>query len=222
MTLTVRDAVVENPAMARVFERHGIDYCCGGGRPLQEVCQEKGLSPEALRAEAVPPATPETDWMQATLPDLIQHILDRHHVYLRQALPQLDRKLARVLEAHGQADGPLLGELSRIFSGLRDELMAHMGKEEQVLFPMIRHLSAGVPAPMPLDGPIGMMEYEHESAGRALAAMRRLTHDYSVPEHACGTYRALFFELGELEADLHQHIHLENNILFPRAADIRA
>ncbi|MBK9169191.1 MAG: iron-sulfur cluster repair di-iron protein [Bryobacterales bacterium] len=222
MAQTVRDAVLHNPAMARVFERHGIDYCCGGQRPLDEVCTEKGLSPEALIAEALPPTEPDIDWNQAPLPDLIQHILDRHHVYLRAALPELERKLVRVREAHGATDGPTLEELGRIFIGLRDELMSHMAKEEQILFPMIQRLSSGLPAPMSLDGPIGMMEYEHESAGNALAAMRRVTSGYVLPAHACGTYSALYHQLAELEADLHQHIHLENNILFPRAAGIRA
>ncbi|HVP49548.1 MAG TPA: iron-sulfur cluster repair di-iron protein [Bryobacteraceae bacterium] len=221
---TVGELAVENPAAARVFEKHGIDYCCGGKNSLATVCQDRGLAVAALLREldASQPEPQERDWKVTPLSDLIGHIVARHHAYLKSELPRITDLFAKVLRAHGERE-PRLAEVSDVFEVLKEELDAHMMKEEMILFPAIVRIEAGSNAGVPcsIEHPIARMEYEHESAGRALAQMRHLTLDYYIPEEACNTYRALFAALIEVEADLHQHIHLENNILFPRAITLQ-
>ena len=206
---------VEQPLATRVFARHQIDFCCGGGLPLAEACAARRLDPAAVLDEiAQTTASPETDgrrWDEAPLEDLIQHLLDAFHQPLRDELPRLDAMAAKVLDVHGPKDPARLGELRQLVGQLRAELEQHMDKEEQVLFPMAR---AGI-GPVP-DGPIQVLEAEHDEAGRALARLRELTNGFTVPADACNTWRALWAGLEALERDLHQHIHLENNILFPR------
>ena len=166
------------------------------------------------------------DWASASLSDLIRHILDTHHAYLRDALP----KLTHQTQAAATEQPEALPALSKVFQDLRNELESHMWKEEMVLFPLIRGLeaarAAGQPAPTAHCGsvrnPIRVMEHEHDSAVRALAEMRRITNGYALPEDADDGHRTLFTGLTELEADLHQHIHLENDILHPRAAELEA
>ena len=233
-TQNVGDIATQHLAAVRVFEDHGIDYCCGGRRPLEEVCREKGISAEALLAEvnAVETAWADSgrDWASAPLKDLITHIITTHHVYLRDELPAIERRIEAVIRAHAQRHGDVLFPLAKIFAGLKDELMAHMRKEELVLFPFIERTERAVlnghawitPPFGTVDKPIHMMEDEHESAGRALQEIRRITNDFTVPDGVCNTYRALLKSLAEMERDLHVHIHLENNILFPRAKQLEA
>ena len=225
MEKTVGELAVENAAAARVFEKHGIDYCCGGKKSLETACQERGIALEALLGElAVSKPEPEArEWKDAPLHDLIPHIVMRHHAYLKSELPRIANLFAKVLRAHGERE-PRLAEAGEVFEVLKEELDAHLMKEEMILFPAIVKLEAGGNAGVPcsIEHPIARMEYEHESAGRALAQMRHLTLDYYIPEEACNTYRALFAALIELEGDLREHIHLENNILFPRAAALQA
>ena len=222
---TVGELAVENPAAARVFEKYGIDYCCGGKSSLAIACKERAIAPEALIRElaASKPEPDGRDWKAAPLRDLIGYIVEHHHAYLKSELPRIAELFAKVLRAHGERE-PRLAEASEVFDVLKEELDAHLMKEEMILFPAIARIEAGSPsgAPCPIEHPIARMEYEHESAGRALAQMRHLTLDYHIPDEACNTYRALFAALIELETDLHQHIHLENNILFPRAAALQA
>jgi regulator of cell morphogenesis and NO signaling len=222
---TVGELAVENPVAARVFEKHGIDYCCGGKKSLETACNERGIAPEALLLELVAsnPEPEERDWKTAPLHDLIAHIVMRHHAYLKSELPRIADLFAKVLRAHGERE-PRLAEVSEVFEVLKEELDAHLMKEEMILFPAIVRIEAGSNAGVPcsIEHPIARMEYEHESAGRALAQMRHLTLDYYISDEACNTYRALFAALIELENDLHQHIHLENNILFPRASALQA
>jgi regulator of cell morphogenesis and NO signaling len=214
---TVGEAAALSMAATRVFEDHGIDFCCGGKKPIAEACREKQVDPgvligeieAAMQREA---AAPETrNWNTEPLDALIEHILNRHHTYLREEFPRLTSWLAAVRRAHGARDGAMLVDLDAVFSALKDELETHMHKEETVLFPAIRRAESWI------GQPVSMMHEEHESAGRALAELRRLTDGYRPPEHACATYRALYAGLEALERDLHMHIHLENNILFPRA-----
>lgn len=225
---TVGEIAAETPAAIRVFERYRIDYCCGGKRPLGEVCQERGISPETLLAElAQAGRQPDShsDWSHASLASLIAHIVSTHHLYLKSELPLLRARLAKVLEAHGARYPEILTPLQPVFVGLADELSAHLRKEEIILFPAIEEIEAAraagrKPTPSPfgsVENPIRMMIFEHDNAGNALAEMRRLTQGYAVPPDVCATYRALYEGLEQLETDLHQHIHLENNILFPRA-----
>jgi regulator of cell morphogenesis and NO signaling len=227
---TIGEIAAENPAVTRVFEKYGIDYCCGGKMPLAEACQARGIRVADLEAELVQATAAKApgaqDWQSAELSALIDHIISTHHVYLKSELPRLQFLMDKVLAAHGMNHGDSLAPLSRTFAALRAELEAHLMKEEMVLFPIIRGLELakqqGRHAPAAhcgsVNNPIRVMEHEHDSAGRALEAMRQATGNYTLPADVCNTYRALFHALGELEADLHQHIHLENNILFPRAA----
>ena len=225
---TVSEVATSFPGSIRVFEQYGIDFCCGGSKPLAEACQEKGVSVEQLlteveKAQKLPGNASSRDWSTATLSDLVQHILEKHHAYLRSELPRLEQMLAKVLQAHGERHGDSLQPLSKFYAGLAKELSDHMWKEENILFPLIQQMeqtqsSAGM-SPSP---PIQMMQMEHESAGNALRQMREVTGNYQVPEDGCQTYRALLDGLRTLEADLHEHIHLENNILFPRALDLEA
>ena len=218
MIKTVGEIAAENPSSVRVFEKYEIDYCCGGKIPLADACQAKGIPASAVELElaqaAAGPSADERDWNVAPLDSLIDHILSTHHAYLKRELPRLGSLLAKVLAAHGALHGDSLIPLGHTFDAMRDELVSHMAKEEMILFPAIRNGFRQV------SQPIRVMEHEHDSAGRALAAMRKLTGDYTLPPEACNTYRALFNGLAELESDLHTHIHLENNILFPRALQV--
>ena len=228
-TTTVAEIAASSLAAVRVFERFDIDYCCGGKRPLADVCRDKGYDPELVRRELdsalAGSDTPERDWNTSPLAELIAHIVTTHHEYLRREFPALQARLDKVYRVYNDRYGSTLPGLPEVFAGLRAELEMHMKKEELVLFPAIaeceRALSAGLPPPPTPFGtvanPIHMMEVEHESAGKALARIREITGDYSLPEYACVTYRALMSGLEEMERDLHLHIHLENNILFPRA-----
>jgi regulator of cell morphogenesis and NO signaling len=227
MTKTIGEIARENPASVRVFEKYSIDYCCGGKISFAEACQARGILPEDLQDELdeVTAARPglDRDWTTAPLGLLIDHIVGTHHAYLKSGLPRLQGWLDKVLAAHGATHGETLMPLARVFAGLRAEMEAHMGKEEMVLFPMIKGMESGGQSAShcgSINNPIRVMEHEHDSAGRALEAIRRITGNYTPPQDGCNTYRALFHGLLELEADLHQHIHLENNILFPRAAEL--
>jgi regulator of cell morphogenesis and NO signaling len=225
----VGQIAAQQPAAVRVFEKYGIDFCCGGHRRLDEVCQEKGVSADALVAELdaaarqIQPA--ETDWANAGLAALIAHIVNKHHEFLKSEMPVIGARLNKVVAAHGERHGEVLLPLQDVLAELGAELSAHMQKEEMILFPAIEELEAAqsegrqpvLPPFGTVQNPIRMMVYEHDNAGDALAQMRRLTQDYALPQDACNTWRALYHELRQLEADLHVHIHLENNVLFPRA-----
>jgi len=213
---TVGSVATEHPLATRVFARHGIDFCCGGGLPLAEACATKGADIDAVLAElsAEIDAAPEEEvrWDQAPLQELIEHILRRHHDKLKEELPRLEAMCRKVHEVHGAKDPERFDALWKTFSAVKTDIDQHLPKEEQVLFPAIlaghKHM---------LGGPISVMEMEHDQLGGMLRELRRLTDGYRVPEGACNTWRALWAGLEELEADLHEHIHLENNILHKRA-----
>lgn len=226
--MTVGRLVAERPSRSRVFEKLGIDYCCGGKLSLVEACERKGLHAASVLAtleamEAVGPvAGNEPDPAQMTLTALCDHIETTHHDYLKNELPRLDFMTRKVAGRHGER-WPWLIELAHVYQAFQEELMAHMMKEERVLFPAIRDLEAGRQTKSPCGGhlgaPIVMMEHEHDNAGRALERMHELTGGYTPPEEACNTFRAMLDALDELERDMHQHVHKENNILFPRALE---
>jgi len=227
-TVHVADIAAHHPTTIRVFQRHGIDFCCGGKRPLDEVCGERGLDATALVSELEEAlAAGDADdrsWADAPLSELVDHILERYHARLRQDLPALSQMAEKVVRVHGDHHPEMIPPLAETFRGLRAELESHMMKEEQILFPAIEQLEASAGAggfPGMIDGPIEVMEHEHDDAARALERMRELTGGYSAPEGACNTFRGLFAGLEALEADLHRHIHLENNILFPRASRLQ-
>lgn len=225
---SLAELAASSAAAVRVLERYGLDYCCGGALTLEQAAREKGLEAAAVLAEieqAHAAATPDRDWRTAPLTDLIDHILKTHHEYLKLNLPALWQRLEKVRQVHAGRDPARLEAMAEVYSALRAELEDHMHKEELILFPAIRryHAAAAQGLPMPpvpfgtIANPIRVMEREHVSAGDALARLRRLTADYQLPSWACDTVRALWRGLQELEQDLHIHIHLENNILFPRA-----
>ena len=231
---TIREIASNSLAAVRVFEKFGIDYCCGGKRPLADVCREKGYDAERIQNELVAAmagaAAAERDWSTAPLAELINHIVGAHHEYLRREFPAIEQRLEKVYRVYNQRYGPTLTGLPEVFAELRAELEGHMLKEERILFPAIVSLESAVSSGMPLPltpfgtvaNPIHMMEDEHESAGQALARIREITGGFAVPDYGCVTYRALMSGLDELERDLHMHIHLENNILFPRAECLEA
>lgn len=222
---TVGELVAERPGRSRVFQAFGIDFCCQGGRTLEEACERKGVPAatvvEQLEAELTYRAAPAEN--PATLPahELCEYIVTTHHDYLRREFPRLHAMSERVAHVHG-GHTPSLVEVFQVFLELEHELTSHMMKEEQVLFPAASALSRDEAAPMPLDGPIACMIHEHDNAGAMLARLRVLTNGFQPPAEACNTYRALFAGLHELEEDLHRHIHLENAVLFPAAQAMAA
>ena len=231
---TIGHLVAEFPQLSRVFEELQIDYCCGGKRRLESVCRERQIPVDKLidqlaerltAAQHEPSPAADQNWTHAPLAELCGHIQRTHHDYLRQELPRLEALIAKVVRAHG-AYHPELAEVQATFAELRAELEPHLMKEERVLFPAISYLEAtGQPMQFPfgsLDNPIRVMVNEHDHAGDALARLRRLTHDYAVPPGACNTYRVMLAGLAALEQDMHQHVHKENNILFPRATALEA
>jgi regulator of cell morphogenesis and NO signaling len=224
LTATVGELVVQRPSRARVFERFGIDYCCGGKFPLADVCRKKGIDPAQVLAaldqdDAGSPAS-DRDWSAASVTELTAHIEATHHAYLRREMPRLEYLTGRVADRHGD-QRPELRRVQQIFLAFKTEMDAHMGKEEQILFPMCRELEHATSVPAfhcgSVCNPVAMMISEHDNAGEALRQMRELTGDYVPPAEACNTYRAMLAGLAELEADTHRHVHLENNILFPKA-----
>lgn len=219
---TVAELVTERPGRARVFERLGIEYCCRGKRPLAEACAEQQLDVATvttmLAAMEEGAGTGEADWAQAPLAELCDHIVETHHSYLRDELPRLSALTGKVARAHG-GKHPELKDVAATFEQMASELDLHMLKEEDVLFPVCKRLEQGEPiAAEALGPPIAVMEHEHAYVGAALERLHELTQGYEPPEDACNSYRALLDGLATLERDLHEHIHEENNILFPRAA----
>ena len=220
-----------------MFEERGIDYCCGGGQSLAVAAQKHGLQLPALAAalEKALQSPPDTskpidkDWYAVPLQELVNHIVSVHHSYMKKELPRLRTLEQRVLTAHGANHGDMLRQVHTLFAALDAELSAHLTKEETAVFPQI--LAADVPARKDASeriassglvrDPIVQLEQEHESAGKTLARLREVTTNYTLPPDACPTFKALFDELQQMEADLHQHIHLENNILFPRALELK-
>ena len=213
---TVGQIATEYPLATRVFARHNIDYCCGGGSSLGEVCSQNGLETDAIlteiQNEIKTQESADNQWDKEPLTDLIDHILATYHRPLDEELPRLEFMVHKVYNVHGDKNPEMFSELRQVYLALISELKAHMMKEEQILFPMIKRGDGGM-----ANGPINVMLQDHDSAGNALKRIRELTNNYQVPEEACNTWRALWYGLEALEEALHQHIHLENNILFPRA-----
>jgi regulator of cell morphogenesis and NO signaling len=240
MTITastlVADIAVAKPATIKVFQRHRIDFCCGGKIPLSEVCQRQRIETQALIAEldaALVTAEAATDWTRAPLADLVSHIQRRFHRPLEAELPRLRAMLEKVVSRHGDHLPETLLPLRSTFAMLQSELLEHMAREDAVLFPAVIALEhgtatcgGGASAPRAaaredwtwLERPIGVLELEHASAGAALERIATLTNGYVPPDGSCPTFRGLYHGLAELERDMHEHVHLENNVLFPRAA----
>lgn len=221
---TVGELVVEQPCRSRVFEQFKIDYCCGGNRLLADACAAVGVTGEsvvnALNKVNCARSSDQINWSKASMTDLIDNILTAHHAFLRQELPRLSDLAAKVARAHGHRF-PWILECERIIGEMQVELESHMMKEEEVLFPMIRQFESATTAPDfhcgSIGNPIAVMEHEHDETGQALLKLRELTNGFIPPDGVCNTFRAMLDGMSELESDLHEHIHKENNILFPRA-----
>ena len=233
-TKTVREYALEMPGATRIFEKLGIDYCCGGGKSLAEACAKAGVAVDEVlgsleRTEHSDETSASEGWQTASLAELIKHIVEKHHTFTREELARLEALLAKVCGVHGQ-NHPELFRIQNLFQELSRELDPHMLKEERVLFPYIIQMEEAaknnrtLPAPPfgTVRNPVRVMMAEHDAAGDILRKMRAASSDYTLPEDACISYQTLYSALAALEADLHQHIHLENNILFPRAAETEA
>ena len=227
---TVRDIALENPAAIRVFEKFGIDYCCGGRKPLAQACEERALETSAvlaaLDASTVPAEAGEPGWTTAPLGSLCEHIVAKHHAFVRQEIPRLQFFAGKVAARHGDTHPELL-RIKELSEAICEEMTQHMGKEEVVLFPYITKLERNIATCGPpslgcfgtVRNPIRMMMAEHDAAGAIMTEIRELSDNYTAPAGACPTYRGFFQALEEFERDLHRHVHLENNILFPRAIE---
>ncbi|MGN6545042.1 MAG: iron-sulfur cluster repair di-iron protein [Aureliella sp.] len=216
------------PATSRVFDKYGIDFCCGGKAELSSACAKKGLSVDAVEAELqraidTAAASPDEDVDALSLSELCDKIVREHHDLLREELPRLAKMVNKVVHVHGQ-HYRWLAPLQVAFHALTDELVPHMFKEEHILFPAIKRIEAAQAVPNfpfgSIDNPIHVMEHEHDNAGSLLAEMRRLSSDYTIPSEACNTFRAMLDGLRELEADMHLHVHRENNVLFVKASQL--
>ena len=232
-TQTVREIALEQPTAIRVFEQFGIDYCCGGRKPLAEACAAKNLEIDsvlaALEAAEKKPGIEVEHWTEKSLENLSSYIVAKHHAYVKRELPRLAQLAQKVVNRHGSTE-PELPAIANTLMQLDEELTHHLAKEETVLFPYIagleRSVSTGTPRPHSCFGtvanPIAMMTQEHDAAGILTSEIRRLSGNFTTPEDACPTFHAFYDGLREFEQDLHQHIHLENNILFPRAIELEA
>jgi regulator of cell morphogenesis and NO signaling len=233
-TKTVKEYALEMPGATRIFEKLGIDYCCGGGKSLADACVTAGVAVDEVLGSLEQignsdKTSASEGWQTASLAELITHVVEKHHAFTRQELARLEALLIKVCGVHGQ-NHPELFRIQKQFQELNRDLEPHMLKEERVLFPYIIQMEEAaknnrtLPAPPfgTVRNPVKVMMAEHDAAGDILREMRGLSSDYTTPEDGCISYQTLYGALAALEADLHQHIHLENNILFPRAAEMEA
>jgi regulator of cell morphogenesis and NO signaling len=228
---TLKNIVTKDFRAAAVFEKYSLDFCCRGGKTIGEACRETGLDPakvlDELRKLDGAGGGPDGRHAEWPVDFLADYIVNTHHAYVREAIPVLEAHTAKIVSVHG-ANHPELVGIAEHFRAVAREMTMHMMKEERMLFPFIKALAlagkdpAMFPAPPfgSVRNPIAMMEAEHQEAGDAMAAIRSLSREYTPPEDACTTYRVTFQELKRFEEDLHQHVHLENNILFPKAVAI--
>jgi regulator of cell morphogenesis and NO signaling len=225
---TLGQIVSKNFRKAEVFKNHGIDFCCGGKKTLKQACAEKGLDltkiQQELQTAGKSPGSRQLPYEDWTLDFLADYIVNTHHSYVKQALPDLRQYATKVARVHG-GEHPELRRIAGLVEEINDELSSHLVKEEMVLFPYIKTLVAATNNSSAIQGshfntvqdPISMMEMEHELAGKKLQEIRAISNDYSLPGDACTTYTLLYESLDDFEQDLYTHVHLENNILFPKA-----
>ena len=225
---TIGDYVSENIKTAHIFKKYGIDFCCGGGITLEKACQDKGLDINQLTDELSDVQQERNNnfnFNRWELSFLIDYVINEHHTYVRESIPIISQYAEKVARVHGQ-NYPEVVEVYKIFHEVAEELYAHLNKEEMILFPYVKELesakkenrSPSTPSFGTVHNPIRMMEHEHENAGDAFKEIARLTNNFEPPVGACHTFRALYSKLQEFEEDLHQHVHLENNIIHKKAA----
>lgn len=227
----VGDLVAEDYRVAAVFAKHGIDFCCGGQTPLAAICRDNGLDSAAIlnEIEAVKnsPVERSQNYAAWELPFLADYIINTHHSYLNENTGQIAAYAHKIAEVHG-AHHPEVREISDIFDKIAADMVAHLQEEEEVLFPTIKRTDAAIKsgnAPAGKDretiqSSLEKLHLEHEVIGDAVHAIRHLTKDYVIPEGVCNTFVVTYQKLKEFEDDLHKHVHLENNILFPKAAQL--
>jgi regulator of cell morphogenesis and NO signaling len=227
----VNEIALSNPGARRVLEDAGVDYCCGGGKSLHDACLHAGVTADEIlkqlhqNSEWVGPG--DREWTTASLSELTRHIRERHHQYVRDSIPRVRALLAKIREKHGPKHREI-GEIEKFFADLAREMTAHMQKEEQILFPYIDALERSANGSGSLEppffqtvrNPIHAMMQEHDSAGELVRQIRKASNEYKAPADACTSYQASYQELRQFEEDLHLHVHLENNILFPRAVEM--
>jgi regulator of cell morphogenesis and NO signaling len=227
----VNEIALSNPSARRVLEDAGVDYCCGGGKSLQDACLHAGVTADEilkrLRQNSELAGPEDTEWTGASLAELTRHIRERHHQYVRDSIPRVRGLLVKIREKYGPRHREI-EEIEKLFGGVAREMTAHMQKEEQILFPYIDALerpaggngSVEPPFFQTVRNPINAMMQEHDSAGELVRKIRKASNDYKAPADACTSYQATYQELRQFEEDLHLHVHLENNILFPRAVEL--
>lgn len=229
--IKVKDVVTENFHAAELFEKLGIDFCCNGNRPLREALEEKHILDfkffEELNKVNISISSDDQRYANWDLNFLAQYIVNNHHTYVKRAIPEITAHLQKVYDAHGKKY-PYIAEVQNTFALVAEEMTSHMMKEERILFPLIKYLSESQKFnEKPKTGgfgtiknPIRQMEAEHVSAGDAMETIKTLTNNYLLPQDACTTFQVTYKGLDEFEKDLHKHVHLENNILFPRAIEL--
>lgn len=233
-TRMIKEIVNEDFRTAAVFEKYSIDFCCGGKKPLEAACKEQGIDVAHVLADlrnldSIAQGRNGARFTEWELDLLAQYIVQNHHQYLRRAIPSLLAHTQKIASVHGK-NHPELLPIAEQFEAVANELNGHMMKEERILFPYISALAAarrnGTTPPQAtfqtVRSPIAMMESEHQSAGDGTAFIRNASKGFTLPADACTTYRVTYQELEEFERDLHQHVHLENNILFPKAIELEA
>jgi regulator of cell morphogenesis and NO signaling len=226
--LTLADIVTKNFRNAGIFEKYDLDFCCGGSKTIAQACQENNTDPylvysEIEKMDSVKVEIPQRvdDW---ELDIIVDYIIDNHHKFVREMIPIISSHTEKVATVHG-GNHPETIKVAKIFSAVYKELKQHMMKEEEILFPYIKYMvkvgksEAKYEKPYfgRIGNPISMMELEHQSAGESMNSIRKLTNSYAIPLDACNTYKVCLKELKEFEEDLHKHVHLENNVLFPKA-----
>ncbi len=230
---TLKEIVTHDYRAAAVFEKYSLDFCCRGGATLDQACVERGLDKEAVLSDVrqviTDTASADERWNNLSPSVLIDHIIAVHHAYVRRMIPVLRAHTVKIREVHGERH-PELAVIAAHFDTVAADMEQHMMKEEAILFPYIKMLDEAAQhgeaiAPMPfgsVGNPIRMMEMEHQAAGDEMYAIRALSSTYTPPPDGCTTYRVTYQELSEFERDLHQHVHLENNVLFPAAIALEA
>ncbi len=226
---TIGEFVAEDYRTADVFEKYGIDFCCGGNVSLSETCSLKGIDSGAILLEIdaakSEPVERGRDYAAWALSFLADYIINTHHGYLNENMEQIAGYAHKIAEVHG-ANHPEVIEIAAIFDRIASDMVAHLREEEEVLFPAIRRIDAArkagaTPEPKDLESIracLAKLGPEHEEIGDAVHRIRHLSKEYAIPDDACNTFRLTYRKLREFEDDLHKHVHLENNILFPKAA----
>lgn len=226
----IGDIVAQDYRTADVFKKFGLDFCCGGKRTVSEACEKKDVDVEELTRELQSVTQQDSgnhnysSWSPSLL---INYIIERHHDFVRSKSPEIESYARKVAKVHGKRHEEL-NDILEEFLALKEELLQHLEKEENVLFPYIKTLteaekngkSPDKPPFGTVENPVAMMEQEHDEAGEAMERIQKLSDDFTPPEDACTSYRVLFQNLEGFQDDLHKHVHLENNVLFPKALEL--